>query len=122
MEKLTQIFLSKLKIDGKKNEDKEENLTEKLLKETSVEAVVEYMKSPNCNNIIAMVGAGISTCRPSILLLILIQFFLIFLIFIFNQKLPEFQTFEVLEVDSIVNSRNTNCRHLNACLTSTSLE
>jgi superfamily II helicase len=75
VEKLTQIFLSKLKIDGKKSEDKEENLTEKLLKETSVEAVVEYMKSQNCNNIIAMVGAGISTCRPSILLLILIQFF-----------------------------------------------
>jgi hypothetical protein len=86
VEKLTQIFLNKLKIDVNKKEDKEETETEKLLKDTSVEAVVEYMKSENCKNIIAMVGAGISTCRPSILLLILIQFliFKIFLMFLFS--------------------------------------
>ncbi len=94
MEKLTQIFLNKLRIDGNKNEDKEEKLTEKLLKDTSVEAVVEYMKSQDCNNIIAMVGAGISTCRPSILLLI-IQF-LISKIFIFQNFLfPKFLFFKI---------------------------
>lgn len=63
MEKLTRIFSKNFRLSDNK-EDEEE--VEKLLEEPTVEAIVKYIKSGNCKNAIAMVGAGISTCMQTI--------------------------------------------------------
>lgn len=56
MSLLQKLFAKQLRLD--KTEDGE---VESLLTEVSLSGIAEYMKSDKCKNVIAMVGAGIST-------------------------------------------------------------
>lgn len=53
---LQQLFARRLNLGPNKDEPQE-----KVLSELSLEGIGEYMKSDKCQNVIAMVGAGIST-------------------------------------------------------------
>lgn len=60
MSKLREYFARTLGFGLEK--EKPENV-EKVLEEVSFNGIVNYIKSGKCTNIIAMVGAGISTCK-----------------------------------------------------------
>ena len=38
---------------------------DKILTEPNLDAIIEYIKSGKCKNIVTMAGAGISTCKLS---------------------------------------------------------
>jgi hypothetical protein len=59
VEKLREYFLRTLKLDNQKKPEE----SDKILSDISVKGIVDYIKSGKCKNIIAMVGAGISTCE-----------------------------------------------------------
>ncbi|XP_057339864.1 NAD-dependent protein deacetylase sirtuin-2 [Microplitis mediator] len=60
VEKVSQYLMSKLKIS-----DSDEKMgikpNKKILKELSIQGIVDFIKENNCRNIITMAGAGIST-------------------------------------------------------------
>lgn len=58
MEKLSQFFSRSATIDKKTPEP-----VEKVLAATTFDAVADYILSGKCKKIVAMVGAGISTCK-----------------------------------------------------------
>lgn len=54
---------------GKKDDESEQ--VEKVLDQVNVDGIVDYIKSGKCKKIIAMVGAGISTCKHLSILIII---------------------------------------------------
>lgn len=58
--------LKNIKLDDVNNNDGKKKKKEKkpgaILNDTTVESVVEYIRSGKCRKIVIMVGAGISTC------------------------------------------------------------
>lgn len=59
VEKLSHFFKKSVNLGKEKTE------VRKVLSETTLDGVVEFIKSDQCKNVIVMCGAGISTCKPS---------------------------------------------------------
>ncbi|XP_054169056.1 NAD-dependent protein deacetylase sirtuin-2-like [Oppia nitens] len=59
MQKMTQLFANKLRFQSEDKDNKPK--VEKILSEPTIDAIVDYIKSGKCKNIVVMVGAGIST-------------------------------------------------------------
>ncbi|XP_015114176.1 NAD-dependent protein deacetylase sirtuin-2 [Diachasma alloeum] len=59
MEKIRKYFTQKLKLYDAPDEGQRE--TKKVLKELTIDGIVEYIKGAGCKKIIVMAGAGIST-------------------------------------------------------------
>lgn len=56
MQKITKYLIDKLKIT-------EETSLPQILKELTIDGIVDYVKSDKCKKVIVMAGAGISTCE-----------------------------------------------------------
>lgn len=61
MEKIRKFFQDKLHLLSSTDED--DSSKEPVLKEATLDGIVEYIKENNITKIITMAGAGISTCE-----------------------------------------------------------
>lgn len=64
MEKIRKYLAQKLRLfDSSNNNEQSQNNPHKVLRELSIDGIVEYIKEKENCKIITMAGAGISTCE-----------------------------------------------------------